>query len=652
MKKTYSIIFTLLTLVFFVACAKIGSPPGGDKDETPPVPIKSSPANYATNYNQKKIKISFDEFIKLNNVFTEFTVSPPLEEKPTPLVRAKNILVELPADDLDSLTYTLDFGQAIVDNNEGNKLPNFQFVISKMPHIDSFSVSGKVLDAYSKLPGEEQFFVLLNHNLSDTAFRTVIPTYLGRTNPEGEFNINHIAPGTYNIFALQDANSNYKYDMPSEAIAFSSEPIVLHPDSFEYNPPIQDTVISNTLLAETDSVLFDSTLFGEVTADSVSDSTAVDSMNIMVYGYSFDLYAFVEAEPYNLYLDEYNRDEPEKITLTFSEKMDTIPEIKLLMPDTTGKWYYLERNPTNDTLNYWLADSNLVAKDSILIQIIHPVTDTLGQLVNKTDTLLFKNKAKKKDKAQGKGKGGAKILSKLGVAEGEKDTVPKPPPVYRMKIENNINTTEHDLHVPIRLTASAPVQAYDEKLIELFVMQDTIENPTSYLLTRDSSNSRLFYIHTEYEPTAQYRLKLHEGCFTDIYKRSIDSTFINFTTQRDDFYGIINFELLNVSEPLIIELMSDKEQLLKVVYVDSASKLTFDYLKPGKYILRATCDINNNKKWDTGKFNDFIQPEQVEYFPKMMEVRSNWEVEYSWELPETVTGTRPKEENSDKEEIL
>lgn len=650
LKNIFSVVIIISLFLSFNNCAKIGSPPGGEKDTIPPIPLKSSPANYATNYNQKKIRITFDEFIKLDNAFTEFTVSPPLEEKPLPLVRAKNILIDLPAQDLDSLTYTLDFGQAIEDNNERNKLPNFQFVISKMPHIDSFSVSGKVLDAYSKLPGEEQFFILLNNNLSDTAFKTVIPTYLGRTNPEGEFNINHIAPGTYNVFALQDANSNYKYDMPSEAIAFSLEPIVLNPDSFVYVPPMQDTLLAESTLSLTDSILFDSTQIDDLVIDSLADSTSIDSMDIMVYGYSFNLFSFIEAEPFDLYLEEYKRDEPEKFTLTFTEKMEKVPEVKLLAPDTTGTWYYLEENPTNDTLTYWLADSNLVSKDSILIEIIHPITDTLGELVTKTDTLLFRSKAKKEDKS--KGKGGTGILSRLGVGEGEKDTVPAKAPVYRMKIKNNINQSEQDLHVPILLTTSAPVLEYNEELIELFIMRDTIENPARFTLSRDSSNFRQFRIHTEFEPTAQYRLKLHEGCFSDIYKRTIDSTVVNFTTQRDDFYGIINFELTNVIDPLIVELLNDKEKVLKTIHVDSAQKLSFEYMKPGKYILRVIYDLNENEKWDPGKYDELLLPEQVEYFPKLMEVRSNWEIEYSWVIPETVTDIRPKEDKTENEEVL
>lgn len=650
LKKILPILLIGLSYFSLNNCAKIGSPPGGDKDTIPPLPIKSDPANYSVNYNQKKIKITFDEFIKLNNAFTEFTVSPPLEEKPLPLVRGKAVLITLPAQDLDSLTYTLDFGQSIEDNNESNKLPNFQFVISKLPYVDSFSVSGKVLDAYTKIADKEQYYVLLNKNLSDTAFRTVIPSYLGRTNPEGEFNINHIAPGTYNVFALKDANNNLKYDLPSELIAFSNEPLYLHPDSFEYVPPVQDTILSVQPTLQSDSILFDTLITSELaSADSLTDSTVVaDSMDIMVYGYSFNLFSFLEAEPYNLYLDDYERKEAEKLTIYFSEEQKEIPELKLIQPDTTGIWNYLEKNPTNDTLTYWLADSNLVSKDSIVVQIIHHRTDTLGELELFTDTLLFRFKKKEKSGEVTRTKG---LLSRIGMGDDDDkvaDTLPYKPP--RMSLQNNINKAAQDLNVPIRIVANAPILEYKKELVELFIMEDTIEKPANYEIVRDSSDQRTFLIHIDFEAAANYRLKLHEGAFTDIYTRTIDSTLISFATQRDDFYGIIYIDIKNVTMPTLIELIDSKEKVLQKRMIDSSQKLTYNFLKPGNYMFKVIYDQNNNGKWDTGAFDDLLQPEHVEYFHTMMEVRSNWEVEYTWELPETVTENRPIDITSDKDE--
>lgn len=690
------------------SCAKIGKPPGGAIDETPPVPISSDPANYSTNYNQKKIAITFDEFVKLNNAYSELTVSPPLKETPTPFVRGKKIILDFPATDLDSSTYTIDFGQSIEDNNESNKLPNFQFVVSKMPYIDSFSISGKVIDAFTKLPDEDKLYVQLNSNLSDTAFRTVTPSYIGKTNTEGEFNINHIAPGVYNVFALKDANNNMLYDFATEAIAFSDDLIYMHPDSF----PVPDTLDkilldSNRIDSLGNKIKQDTNLFNSTpkkldptsTTDSVktkktpelksssntppnngnrnqppgnrgggpgnskgnqssnsssknerpdpkalADSSMTDSIDVMVYGYSFNLFSFVEADPFKLYLEEYNRDDPEKLSFFFSEKLDTLPVLNLLYPDTTGTWFVLEENATKDTLVYWLADSNLVAQDSISVEITHPFTDTTGNLSMLTDTLMFLSKVKKDKKS--KESGG--LLSRIGINGDSEDTIPTPLPVYRLELSHNIDRSEHDLNLPIQIESKSPIVASNEKLIELYRLEDTLEIPMKFSFSKDTSNFKKFNIKMTYESSTSYRIKLHEGAFTDIYGRTIDSTQLSFTTQRDDHYGIIYMEMTNINEPIIVQMLNAQEEVVSTKFIKTSQKLTFDFLQPGKYLFKVIYDENGNGVWDTGNFDKRIQPEHVEFYPQITNVKSNWEVEYIWELKDAITITRPIDEEAQK----
>jgi uncharacterized protein (DUF2141 family) len=646
--NTSKLIFSFFLFVaFLLSCAKTGTPPGGEKDEDPPIALKSSPENYKTSYDQKNIKITFDEFIKFNDVYNEFTVSPPLEEKPTPSIRGKKIFVEFPSSELDSFTYTLDFGQAVQDYHEGNTLPNFQFVVTKMPYIDSFSVKGVVLDAFTKLPDEEMLFVELNRDFSDTAFQTIKPAYIARTNPKGEFLINHVAPGTYNVFALKDANNNMLFDMPSEAIAFSDEPIILHPDSF---PDIPQHPM------EMDSAFFDSLAVPDSVppflpmSDTMADSIHVaDSMQLMTYGYSFNLYTFEEADEFNLYLDDYNRDTKEKLSFLFTENLEHAPELRLLEPDTTGKWFYLEDNPTHDTVHYWLADSNLVSKDSIVVEAKYPETDTTGALITKIDTLVFSflEKKKSEDKKDKDKKGG--LLSRL---TGKSDTteVDTVAPVYRFSIKSNAKSSEHDLNVPVLITTETPVFSYHPELFEAVMMDDTIERPILATLEPDTNNFRKFRVNLKIEPNTTYILKLNEGVLTDIYNRTIDSTEIRFTTQKDDYYGTVNMDVTNIEEPALVQLLNEKEEVQRSYKIYKSQKLTFKYLHPGKYILKVIYDENDNGKWDTGKYSDRIQPEHVEYFPKMLEVRSNWEVEYVWELIDAISTTRPQEEKAEEGE--
>ena len=136
-------------LVITYGCAKIGSPTGGPKDETPPVIVSSKPVNYSTAFDGKKIEIKFDEFIQLKSIYKELIISPPLEERPVTRLKGKSLVIDLNNELRDSTTYTLNFGNAIADNNEGNVLPNFEFVISTGNYVDSLSVTGKLLNAFN-----------------------------------------------------------------------------------------------------------------------------------------------------------------------------------------------------------------------------------------------------------------------------------------------------------------------------------------------------------------------------------------------------------------------------------------------------------------------------------------------------------------------
>lgn len=669
MNRFYTPITFVIVLIIIVSCAKIGAPPGGPKDEDPPVVIKSSPANYATEYKRRNVVIKFDEFVTLKNAFSEFTISPPLEDNPIPYTRGKSIVVDLPAVFLDSFTYTMDFGQSIADNNEGNKLPDFQFVVSKMAHIDSFSVTGKVLDAFTLKPDEEGLFVYLNRNLNDTVPYTTIPSYLGRTDPEGAFQINHIASGTYSVFVLKDANANLIYDMPSEVIGFSNELVYLYPDSFKVEVDtlaemaLSDSTITDSLpilLPTAEKVAIDTNMADTVSntaeplvsefsteGDSLyiepvdsanflaemADSSVSDSIEFMVYGYSINLFSFTEKEPYNQYLLEYNRTRPDRIDLIFNAEADSLPRLELLNPDNLENWYMLEENPTFDTLAYWLPDSSLIKNDSIVLIVHHTETDTLGELVPAADTLLFRSKIIEKGTSRRK----ERSFGLLGKKDEVVDTLPVKPP--RVNVTNNINKSAHDLYKPIILTPEIPTLVYNESLIELSRMEDTVEVVTDFTFQVDSSSLRRSIIKIDFESNTTYILRLHEGVLFDIHGRTIDSTEITFQTQDEEHYGVVELKTTGINHPTIVQLLNKNEELVKQKIVSANADIVFNFLNPGEYMLKAIIDENNNGEWDTGILDLKQQPERVKYFPDMLNVRSNWTIDYEWEIEE------PAEEN-------
>jgi hypothetical protein len=206
--KYLKIIFYLLAAALISSCAKVGVITGGEIDTIPPVLLTSTPLNYATSFTGKKIKVSFSEFIDLKDITREFLVSPPLYKLP----EVRNINKDLIVTPLDSLqpnaTYTLSFGNSVVDFTAGNPVKNFEFVFSTGNAIDSLSVQGRLLNSFDLATTKDPVYVMLYSNLADSTPYLKIPAYISRTDAFGRFRLNNLKAGDYRLFALKDGNSN------------------------------------------------------------------------------------------------------------------------------------------------------------------------------------------------------------------------------------------------------------------------------------------------------------------------------------------------------------------------------------------------------------------------------------------------------------
>ncbi|RQP13104.1 MAG: hypothetical protein EAS52_19930, partial [Parapedobacter sp.] len=154
------LLFFLVLFSLTWQCASIQQPMGGPKDSIPPKILKETPPNLTRNFNAEKIVIEFDEYVKLNNAQKEVSVSPDVEQPINPRVKRKTIEVALPDSLEENTTYTLNFGKAIGDFNEGNPILNYSYVFSTGDVIDSLSISGKVINALTKV-NEKEVTVLL-----------------------------------------------------------------------------------------------------------------------------------------------------------------------------------------------------------------------------------------------------------------------------------------------------------------------------------------------------------------------------------------------------------------------------------------------------------------------------------------------------------
>lgn len=235
MKKIQIYIYSLL-LILIVGCAKRGSINGGLKDTIPPVLKMSFPRNFSTEFSSKSIKLTFDEYVKLKNVDKQLIISPPLSKKPQilPLTASKSITINF----LDSLqtntTYSLNFGQSIEDNNEGNPYPQFKYIFSTGKFIDSLSIQGKIKDALEKKQSSSATVMLyeMNEKFTDSAVYSNNPSYISYSlEKDSSFKIDNIKAGKYFIIALEDKSSNYRFDPKIEKIGFIKNYITIPNDS-------------------------------------------------------------------------------------------------------------------------------------------------------------------------------------------------------------------------------------------------------------------------------------------------------------------------------------------------------------------------------------------------------------------------------------
>lgn len=221
------------------SCARIVTPNGGEKDTKPPFIVSSFPKQNATNFHGNKIEITFNEYITLDNATGKLIVSPPLKTKPTIGSKLKTLYIK----DIDSLadntTYIFDFGDAITDFTEGNRLSHFSFAFSTGDSIDTLSYSGKLLNAYT-LNNEPAKYVGLYTSTDRENIRKNLPNYITKTDSFGVFRFQNIKQGDYMVIAFDDMNQNMIYDLQYEGYAEKLCTV----DSISSNK--QDTLLFNT----------------------------------------------------------------------------------------------------------------------------------------------------------------------------------------------------------------------------------------------------------------------------------------------------------------------------------------------------------------------------------------------------------------------
>ena len=610
---------TLFALLL-AACASIGNPDGGRYDETPPKVLVSYPADKATNSDKKKISIAFDEYIKLENASEKVIVSPPQIETPNIRADGKRVRIDLYDSLQANTTYTIDFSDAIEDNNEGNPMGNYTYSFSTGDEIDTMEVAGTVLNAENLEPIKGIMVGLYpaDTSFNDTILRSTPFKRVSRTNGSGKFSIKGVKPGKYYVFALKDADGNFLFNQKSEIIAF-------------------------------DTTTYTTSQGPDLRMDTVwRDSTHWDSIRAIPFTHYYPddivLRAFQE-EGQDQHMLKNERLVPESFTLYFTAPADSLPKIKGL--NFNDSCLVAEPTLHNDTITYWVTDTMFTYhQDTLAMTITYLETDTLGMLSPHTDTLEMapkttyeKLKKEKDKKIEDWEKEREKKLKKA------KEPLPyEENPFLKTFLEiTGKPAGSLDPNQNVVFTSNEPIASLDTTMMHFYLKKDSNLIPQPFLFLPVEGSLRSYTLYAEWETKQQYVFQVDSAAFLSILGNGSKAIKQEFRVRDEDEFGSIFVHITSKDSNVVVQIMSKGDKPMRTLRADEKGRADFYYMKPGDYYIRCFIDNNQNDKWDTGNYQEGKQPEEVFYFPKPLTVKAKWDLAQDW---------NPRLERLDKQKAM
>lgn len=584
-------LFVVAAALLLAACASIGRPEGGPRDMTPPVVVSSTPAPGSVNVSNGRIDIVFDENITLDDPMNKIVVSPPQKKQAQISSNGRRVRITLRDTLRDSTTYTVDLADAVRDLNEGNILDGLAIDFSTGPSIDTLMISGIVFEGRTLEPAQGMIVGVYSTPVADTALTTLPMDRITKTNALGRFTIRNLKPGSYRVFAINDLNHDFHWDR-SEDIAFLDRDI---------SPSTMAVEVTDTF---TDAAGNDSLVTRPATRFLPDDI----------------LLTWFNENYKPLYLVKHERPDARRLTLEMSTHSDSLPQLTLLNTVRAGarldREAVLQSSPGLDSLTYWLRDTTLIGSDTLKIAARYLHTDTLDNITFTTDTLTFALRQPKKKKKR----------------DEETDSVPK------LEFVNiGISSRQpQDLNIPLLFQTSAPTASIDSAGFRIEELVDSVWMPVAARIPSPPDSLQPMRLLTEmtWKPKTKYRVTIDSLAVTDIYGNHNRPFVQEVSTHAIEDYAALFFNIGDLGpDSAIVELLSsDKPVRLEPVRNGVA---TFEYVTPGAYYARLFIDRNQNGRWDTGSVADTVQPEDVFYFSKKLNLKKNWDVEQQWNIYET-----------------
>ena len=607
-------------------CANVATLQGGPKDSLPPIVVSALPGFGTTNFTGREILIGFNEYVQIKDQQKEFFTSPMMKKTPTVTTSGKGIRITI----LDTLeenqTYALNFGNSIVDNNEGNRLSGLRYVFSTGSEIDSMVMSGYTVSASKGdsvsnsliffYPAEvdsipEYDSILLKHK----------PAVVARAGGNGIFIAQNLKPIDYKIYAIEDKNSNFTYDPETDMVGFL--------DSV-HNP-----------LSEPDFRVWYDTTRHYLTAEP------------QLYFQMFTDGRFLRQN-----LAESKRESRHKVTLFFGAPW---PEVLDFSIDSIEQSEIVTEYVTRDrdTVNYWLNVPAERLADTLKGRVVYMKHDSVNNLVPDTTklALVWKYIESKEEKK-------AREEEEKKMEQALKDSVEYVPPVKKNPFSVEVSKGELNPEKTVTFKFAMPLVAVDTAALDLRVAGDALspeeekkiaeerekeakkrgvesisedlsELPTiDYELYCDSLDMKVWHLKADWQPKKKYKLVVPAGAFRNVAGEMNDTLRNDYVTFDPEKYGVVIVKINGKSPEAnyVIYLKNESGKTIAEVKNATTGTYTFNYVTPGKVKLAVLEDGNANGKWDTGNLIERRQPERTEPYvdPKgeeLIEVKANWEIE-------------------------
>ncbi|UYW00805.1 Ig-like domain-containing protein [Flavobacterium agricola] len=538
-KSKYWFILLILVPIILTNCAKRGSITGGPKDTLAPVLTSSFPKNYSKKFEGKTITLTFDEYVKVKDANKQVIVSPPLKKQLsiTPQGGASKTLTLRFTDTLqDNTTYSINFGESIIDNNEGNPYSAFKYVFSTGDVIDSLKLSGTTSDALSQT-NDDYVSVMLYpaETFSDSTIYKETPLYITNTlEKNSDFTLDFVKEGTYYLIALKDKGRVNLFDPAVDKIGFLDEPITF---------PVDSTT-------------------------------------------TFNLKMFQEIEPFALKRPAQQSNNKVSFGIGKTKFEDFTIDAELNNNKIETRF---TRVTEKDSILLWLPELEIQKEDSLKIKLSN-LGETYEQALKlktmkQTDTLVV--------------------------------NIPK---------SSALNFRDN-----FTITASTPIETFDATKVTL-LKKDSTAVPFEVVLNKLNNKVELLFEKHENEVLTATFLP---ETLVDFYGKANDTIVakINIPVYTD--FANLNITVENIKEfPIILQLLDSKEKVIYEAYSEKETEFIFNAIEPNKYTVRIIYDTDKNGEWTTGNYLLKQQPEEVYYYPQVIDARANWEINQTITIPQ------------------